>query len=158
MNVIRAVLLTILLILLPPALAAGETCKRAGLDEARTLALRAAALLAERGPVVSFDHFVDPDGEFIDRDLYVFVLDYTGRIWFNARFAIRPGQNILDAQDRHGRFYVREMIRIAREAGEGWVEYEWINPCTGAIEPKSAYVVNVGPLIVAVGAYGRISL
>jgi len=50
------------------------------------------------------------------------------------------------------------MIEIATTTGEGWVEYEWLSPCSGEMEPKSTYVVRVGPLIVGVGAYGVVGL
>ena len=137
---------------------ARASCSGATLEDARAMALDAAAALDEMGPYEAFPRFADPSGRFIDRDLYVFVIDKLGRMWFNALFAIRPGQSIIDARDRHGRLFVREMIAIAQRHGEGWVEYDWINPCSGEMEPKSTYVVRVGPLIVGVGAYGVISL
>ena len=153
--------LTILLAVLagsPDGARAQTSCAGASLDEARTLALAAAEVLEAHGPYAAFPVFADPRGAFIDRDLYVFVLDFYGRIWFNAVFSIRPGQLIIDSRDRHGRRYVREMIARAERDGEGWVEYEWINPCSGELEPKSAYIVKVGPLIVGVGAYGVVGL
>ena len=137
---------------------ASDRCEAASLEEARAMAIRAGALLLEVGPREGFARLANPESGFIDRDLYVFILDLEGRIWFNAVFPVRPGQNILGARDRQGRYFVREMVAVARDRGEGWVEYEWFSPCTGDLEPKSAYVVRVGPLIVAVGAYGSVPL
>ena len=133
-------------------------CQAAGLNEAKALALKASKLLLDAGPKKAFRRFSDPDDEFIDRDLYVFILDLNGRIWFNAVFPIAPGSNILGSRDSTGRYFVQEMVDTARTQGEGWVEYEWLSPCTGEMSPKSAYVVRVGPLLVAVGAYGVVSL
>ena len=133
-------------------------CQAAGLDEAKALAVKAAKFLLEAGPEKAFRRFSDPDDDFIDRDLYVFILDLNGRIWFNAVFPVAPGSNILDSRDSSGRYFVQDMVRTARTKGEGWVEYEWLSPCTGEMAPKSAYVVRVGPLLVAVGAYGVVSL
>ena len=113
---------------------------------------------AHRRPRVAFTAFGKPDGGFIERDLYVFVIDLTGRIWFNAVFPTPPGRNILGSRDSKGRYFVQEMIAVAQADGEGWVEYEWFSPCTGKMAAKSAYVVRVGPLLVAVGAYGVVSL
>lgn len=151
-------LLVIILIGCLLAAPARAACSGTTLEDARLMALDAAAILEKEGPYGAFPRFADPSGPFIDRDLYVFVIDTLGRMWFNALFRIRPGQSIIGSRDRQGRFYVREMIRIAERHGEGWVEYDWINPCNGRMEPKSTYVVQVGPLIVGVGVYGVISL
>lgn len=140
------------------AAASQPGCQAASLAEAKALALKAAELLLKDGPEKAFRRFSDPDDDFIDRDLYVFILDLNGRIWFNAVFPTAPGSNILGSRDSSGRYFVRDMVRTARTKGEGWVEYEWLSPCTGEMAPKSAYVVRVGPLLVAVGAYGVVSL
>ena len=140
------------------AMAAEPRCQAATLAEAKAMAIQAADLLVTDGPEVAFRRFSDPKGSFIDRDLYVFVLDMAGRVWFNAAFPTPPGRNILGSRDSNGRYFVQDMIKIATTQGEGWAEYEWLSPCTGEMTPKSAYVVRVGPLLVAVGAYGVLSL
>lgn len=152
-------LLLILTVGLASSPAIAQTrCQAASTTEAKAMAIRAADLLRASGPRVAFTEFSDPDGGYIDRDLYVFVIDLTGRIWFNAVFPTPPGRNIIGSRDSQGRFFVREMIAVAESKGQGWVEYEWFSPCTGKMAPKSAYVVRVGPLMVAVGAYGVVSL
>jgi cytochrome c len=141
------------------AQAASEArCRAASLGEAKALAIKASEFLLKAGPEKAFRRFSDPDDVFIDRDLYVFILDLNGRIWFNAVFPIAPGSSILGSRDSSGHYFVQDMVAIARTRGEGWVEYEWLSPCTGEMAPKSAYVVRVGPLLVAVGAYGVVSL
>jgi cytochrome c len=140
------------------AVAAEPRCEAASLTEAKAMAVQAATLLVKEGPEIAFRRFSDPQDNFIDRDLYVFVLDMAGRIWFNAAFPTPPGRNILGSRDPNGRYFVQDMIAVANSDGEGWVEYEWLSPCTGEMTPKSAYVVRVGPLLVAVGAYGVLSL
>jgi cytochrome c len=152
-----AILGLLLFMLGAPPAAAAARCQAAGLGEAKTMAIQAAELLVKDGPEVAFRRFSDPADSFIDRDLYVFVLDMAGRIWFNAAFPTPPGRNILGSRDPNGRFFVKDMIKVAETNGEGWVEYEWVSPCTGEMTPKSAYVVRVGPLLVAVGAYGVLS-
>lgn len=133
-------------------------CQAASLEEAKALAVKAAKALVDLGPEKAFRRFSDPEDEFIDRDLYVFAIDLGGRIWFNAVFPTAPGSNILGSRDSNGRYFIQDMIRTARTKGEGWVEYEWLSPCTGEMSPKAAYVVRVGPVLVAVGAYGVVSL
>jgi signal transduction histidine kinase len=139
---------------------AGQTaavCESASLEEAKAMAERAAALLERQGPDRTLTTFMDPAGDFIDRDLYVFVIDLRGTVWVNGGFPGTVGTNALGTRDSRGRLFVQEMMRIALEAGHGWVEYEWLNPCTGKVNPKASYVIRVGPFIVGVGAYGTVA-
>lgn len=132
-------------------------CTFASLAEAKAMAIRAAAFLDKVGPKMAFAAFMDPAGGFIDRDLYVFVFDLDGTIWASGGFPETVGSNALGARDGNGRFFIREAIRIALEKGEGWIAYDWLNPCTGRLSPKVSFVKRVGPLIVGVGAYGTVS-
>ncbi len=131
-------------------------CDLAGLEEAKALALKAADLLEKEGPQNALVKFMEP-GPFIDRDLYVFVLDMEGTVWASGAFPQGIGSNAWEARDSGGNFFVQEMIHIATVEGEGWVEYDFFNPCTGERSPKASYVKRVGPLIVGVGAYGTVS-
>ncbi|OHB26600.1 MAG: hypothetical protein A2X84_10925 [Desulfuromonadaceae bacterium GWC2_58_13] len=59
-------------------------------------------------------------------------------------FADRPefeGRNMLDLKDHDGVYYVREMIRLCRQQGEGFVAYRISKPgSTSWTHPKLAYV------------------
>jgi cytochrome c len=137
--------------------AAAEDCTFASPDEAKAMVERAAQRIADVGAQAALHEFMDPGGEFLDRDLYVFVLDFEGNVWAHG---LRPdvvGSNGLEAQSADGRYYVLEMIELAGNAGQGWVEYEFVNACTGEFAPKVSYVKRVGDLIVGVGAYGTVS-
>src|SRR5205823_4595232 len=61
--------------------------------------------------------------------------------------------NALDARDQKGHRYIEQMLRLAGENGEGWVEYQWFNPCTGEYSDKRTFFKKVGRFVVAVGAY-----
>ena len=137
--------------------AADEKCLSASPAEAKTMALKAAAHLEKLGPRQAFGDFMDPDGRFFDRDLYVFVVDLDGNMWVNGAFPQAVGTNARAAEDAKGRRYIEQMLRAALARGEGWVEYQWINPCTGEYTDKATYFTRVGPFIVAVGAYGSVT-
>ena len=151
-------MLRILLTVLSLAMAlpaAADDCTFASPDEAQAMVERAAQRIADVGAQVALHEFMDPGGAF--RDLYVFVLDFEGNVWAHG---LRPdvvGSNGLEAQSADGRYYVLEMIELAGNSGQGWVEYEFINACTGEFAPKVSYVKRVGDLIVGVGAYGTVS-
>jgi cytochrome c len=65
------------------------------------------------------------------------------------------GRSVLHVRDATGKFLVQDIIKIAGEQGEGWVEYRWINPETKQVGPKTSYVKKVPEtdLIVYVGIY-----
>jgi len=70
-------------------------------------------------------------------------------------FADRPefeGRNMLDMQDQDGGFYVREMIRLSRQQGKGFVDYRISQPGkTGWQHKKIAYIHYVPELNAFIG-------
>lgn len=140
----------------PSGAGAADPCAFANPGEARALAERAAAHLEAVGPDRAFRAFMDPNGDFVDRDLYVFVIDFRGVLIASGGFPDSIGSMVADARDRDGRPFIREMLQLAREHEQGWIEYEMIHPCTGEMTPKISYVKRVGPVIVGVGAFGTL--
>lgn len=135
------------------AWAADEDCSNATPSEAKALAHKAATQVETLGFKKAFQNFMDPDGDFFPRDLYVFVVDLDGKMWVNGAFPQAIGSNVLNSRDTNGVHYIQEMLRIARARGEGQVEYMWINPCTGEYTDKLTFFKRVGRFVVAVGAY-----
>jgi signal transduction histidine kinase len=43
-------------------------------------------------------------------------------------------------QDPNGKFIIKEMIATASGKGSGWVDYDFANPTTKKLAPKSSYV------------------
>jgi signal transduction histidine kinase len=82
----------------------------------------------------------------------VFVFDLEGRLIASGGWPETVGARIGDGAG--GGIYAR-MRRLALDAGKGWIEYSWYNPCTRQMEPKASYIVRVGDFIVGVGAYKK---
>jgi cytochrome c len=137
--------------------ATDNDCSNATPAEARALMHKAATELEKQGPEKAFPNFMDPDGDYFPRDLYVFVVDLDGKMWVNGAFPQAIGSNAMDAEDNKGRRYIEEMLRIARAHGEGQIEYMWINPCTGEYTDKLTFFKRVGGFVVAVGAYRAVT-
>ena len=150
----RVCLLLILLALgAAPARATGS-CPTATLDAAKALAERAAGFLGAQGPDIAFRSFMNPAGDFVEGDLYVFVFDLDGRLRASGGWPETVGARIGIDDGAVDGIYAR-MRRLALEAGKGWVDYSWYNPCTRKLEPKASYIVRVGNFIVGVGAYKK---
>ena len=42
-----------------------------------------------------------------------------------------------------GKYFIREFSSVAKTKGKGWIDYNWSNPTTKKIEPKSTYILKV---------------
>ncbi len=113
----------------------------------------AAREVAQRGRA-AFARFADPTGPFLVKDAYVFVMDSKGVELANPAFPSLVGRDLSDLKDAQGRYPIREMLRLARTKGSGWIEYMWPKPGESAATQKSAYIkrVTMGDDWVVVGS------
>jgi TRAP-type uncharacterized transport system substrate-binding protein len=92
--------------------------------------------------------------EFKDRDLYVFIINFTGTEVANGGVPAVIGKNVIDLRDQDGKYLIKGLIDVARQRGSGWYDYRWPNPVTKTIEDKSSYVERLtGDVLVGVGIY-----
>ena len=136
------------LLLAPVAHAAGQATP----DEAKAMAIKAAAYLKEVGPEKAFAEFSAKEGHWHDRDLYVIVQNNQGVMVEHGTNPGLVGRNVLDLKDPEGRPFNRETQAI-KDAG--WVDFKWQNPLTKAVEAKTQYIIRVGDYLVGVGAYAK---
>ena len=123
-------------------------------EVAKALALKAAALVKEQGADAVKPIF-HAQGEWRHDDIYVSVMDLTGT-WLV--YPVKPegeGKSVINVKDADGKMLVQELVNTAKDKGEGWVEYRWLNPISNKIEPKVTYVKHVPEknLMVYVGVY-----
>jgi hypothetical protein len=139
-------LVFILALCVGPSAFAGESGSP---DEAKAMAIRAAALLKDGGPEKAFPAF-EKGAEFHDRDLYVMVYDESGTCVSHGANPALIGKTLIDLKDTNGKFLIKDLVAVK---DEGWIDYTWPHPVTKKIEPKVTYVVHVGHHLVGVGAY-----
>ena len=125
-------------------------------ERVKKLATDGAALIAKEGIEKACAILSIPNGPYFQAEYYVFVFDFAGvwRCYPPHREA--EGETIIDLRDPNdGKPLVRDMISLARDRGEGWLDYHWTNPVTGKIEPKSTFVKRVSgaELFAASGYY-----
>ncbi len=128
--------------------------ERATREEARALAEAAAAHLKKVGFDQAAKDFNVDKAKWQPKDLYPFVQDFAGVMRFHANDKMMS-RNVLELRDSNGKEFVKEMIRIAKGQGAGWIDYEWAHPQTRKVEDKSSYVVRIPgtELYVGVGVY-----
>lgn len=150
---LRVLLAAVLAFGLLSGAAAAQTAKPTQ-DDAKAITVKAVDLIAAKGLDDAAKAF-NADGEFKFGEIYVNVIDLAG-VW--KVYPPRPagvGQSVVNVKDPDGKMVVQEIIKVANETGEGWVEYRWLNPASNKIEPKVTYVKRVPgqDLIAYVGIY-----
>jgi cytochrome c len=138
------------LIVLATGISAADAAPRATPDEAKVMALKAAAVLREEGLQTAKAKFEDKNGEFIDRELHVFVFDRDHTVHAHGAMPQLDGKNLTDLRDPTGKLLMQEICAVK---GEEWVSYVWKNPANNKVEQKKSYVIGVGDYVVGVGTY-----
>ena len=93
-------------------------------------------------------------GEFLDGELYVYVIDSKGLMLASGGPSVTlVGRNILDLKDTEGKTFISEMVNLAKINGGGSIDYRWLNREHGAVERKVAFFKQVDDVIVVVGQY-----
>ena len=124
--------------------------RRGSLEEAQAMTERAVQHLRGHG---KGKDFMNPEGGFIDRDLYIFGVDREGVfVYFGANPA-RIGQHARELPGIDAPKFVRDCWAAA-EAGGGWADYTVIHPLSGKIMNKRSYIKGVNDgLLLGCGAY-----
>ncbi len=65
------------------------------------------------------------------------------------------GKSVYDMKDPNGKYLFREFVRVAKEKGEGFVDYEWPRPGSARPVAKASYVILYQPWgwVVGSGVY-----
>ncbi|CAM5288373.1 MULTISPECIES: cache domain-containing protein [unclassified Thauera] len=125
----------------------------ASLELAKSLLWRAVHQYKTQGDA-AFARFNSLNGGFVQDDLYVFVIGLDDEIVYanggHPRFVGRKGGELADT---NGKRFIREMIDVARDRGEGEVEYTWRNPLTQKVEHKRSHVIRVDNYLFGAGAF-----
>lgn len=148
-KIVKSILILFVVCFSLPALAE----ERASPEEAQALVKKAVALYKSAGKDKALAAFVDPNGGFMPKDLYIFVQDMKGGMVQHAKNAGLNGKDLSGLKDPDGKAFVAEMVKVAADKGAGWVDYKWTNAQTKKIEQKSSYVERVDDLFIGAGIY-----
>lgn len=129
--------------------------KKASPQDAINLVQKAVKYMKENGREKAFAAFNDPNGQFVDGSLYIFVYDMQGTNLAIGNGASQRmiGKNLYDLRDPDGVYTIRRLIEIGKTQGKGWVDHKFINPVTKNIEPKSTYVEKYEDILIGSGIF-----
>ena len=114
-------------------------------DEARGLVEAAQRHIAQTGWAIAVKAFNDPHGAFVDRDMYLFALDRSGRYHvYGARpeFVGRVIHELPNVSAKQADDFLREAWSAA-EQGQGWIEYDGSDLDSGETRSKTAFILAV---------------
>jgi signal transduction histidine kinase len=124
-------------------------------DEAVALVKQAIARTAEIGMDKAKLEFMDHGGKFVDRDLYLIVLDRDGIRVVHGQNSKLVGKTYYDAIDVNGVEYGKLVEQIATGPGKGWFKFAFKDPISGKVLPKENYVETAGDYTFIAGVYQR---
>jgi cytochrome c len=132
------------------AVAAGD---KGTADEAIALVKKAITYMKDNGKEKAYAEISKTNGQFVDRDLYVFVFDMTGKTMAHGANPKLIDKNLIEMRDADGKYVLKSFLETANAKGKGWIDYKWPNPISKAVEGKSTYIEKVGDVIVGCGIY-----
>ena len=125
-------------------------------EDAKAMVKNAVSFYHTHGKKKVLEEINNPKGEFCKGpDLYTFAYDRNMTWLAHPLTPERIGENWIDKKDwSGGKYFRREIQEVAgSRKGEGWVEFEYVNPINKQRDLKTSYICGVDDLIICAGTY-----
>jgi cytochrome c len=122
-------------------------------EEAKAMVENAIAFLKANGKVKTIAELNNPKGKFINGEVYVVALDLNATVLAHPTSPKLVGVNTLEVPDPDGKFFRKDIQKLAKTQGSGWVDYKFKNPKTNKIESKTSFIKKVDDMILLCGIY-----
>ncbi len=114
---------------------------------------RAKAFYAATGKEIALAEFTNPRGQFVQDQIYIFVLDPDGLMLAHGMNQLFVGKNFAGVKDTEGKMFIRDILDTAKAKGAGWITYNWSDPVVKKSLPKTLYFEKVDDMIICCGTY-----
>ncbi len=141
-----------LVVLIGLCLAGNVFAESATKDECVAKSKEAAQMVKDKGLDAAKEEISKKDGAFVWKDTYVFMMDTDGVMLAHPMKASLVGTNMMETKDSKGKLFFQEFATVAKESGEGWVDYMWPKPGATEDSEKTSYILLVPDTNVMVGA------
>lgn len=132
-----------------PSMAAEAATK----EECVEMCRNAAALINSKGKEAAIEQISDQDGPFVWKDSYVFLMNMDGKMLAHPfRPELTKKDHVLLMTDPTDKALFVHFVNLARQRGEGWVEYMWPKPGKTTPQKKITYIYRVPDTDLFVGA------
>ena len=114
----------------------------------------AAQMINEQGLDAAIAEIKNKEGKFVWKNTYVFVFDLDGTLVARAFRQSSISKNFMMWEDFSDppKQPIKEMVDVAKDKGEGWVEYWFPKPQEKAPSKKKSFVYRVPGKNLLVGA------
>lgn len=128
--------------------------ERGSKDEAKAMVDAALDHMKKVGPEKALKDFTHDKAAWNKKDLYVMVYDSKGVALAHGANEKIVGKDMSGVKDGNGKLIVPGLIDVAKKGG-GWYDYDWPDPITKKLMPKTTYarVQPNGEGFVGVGVY-----
>ncbi|KKR96430.1 MAG: Cache, type 2 domain protein [candidate division TM6 bacterium GW2011_GWE2_41_16] len=90
---------------------------------AEQLVKAAINLAQQKSARAAFEQISNPMGAFVRGDIYLWAYNMLGECKAHGNNPAMIGQDLLNWQDSNGQYRNKEMIKLVKDAGKGWIEY-----------------------------------
>lgn len=125
-------------------------------EECVVKAHEAAALINTKGLEDAIKVIGDPNGPFVWKDSYVFLMNLDGKMLAHPiKPELTQQDHLLLMTDPTDKALFVHFVNLARKVGHGWVDYMWPKPGKSTPSKKTTYIYRVPgkDLFVGAGAY-----
>ena len=145
--------LSVLVVAIGLLLAGTVLADSATKDECMAKGKETAQFINEKGLEAAVAELNKKDGKFAWKDSYVFLMDFSGKMLGHPNPKL-VGVNTLEMTDKaeKGKPIFKEFVAVAKDKGEGWVDYMWPKPGETTPVKKVSYIYRVPGKDLLVGA------
>lgn len=153
MKLIKFVKFAVLALLAASSVAFAQ--ERGTATEAKALLDQALAHVKAVGNDKAFADFSEKEGKWQNKDLYVFVIKFDGITAAHGANKGLLGKSLVELKDPDGKFFIKEMIEMAKTKGSGSVDYSFTDPQTKKMGQKTSFIARVPGYdgVMGVGVY-----
>ncbi len=127
--------------------------EKATTEECVAKSHEAAALVNAKGLDEAIKIISDPHGPFVWKDSYVFLMDLEGKVIAHPmQPELMLQKHVLLETDSIGKAIFVSFVNVAKNPGEGWVDYMWPKPGKKSPSKKITYIYRVPSKKLLVGA------
>ncbi|NIO16957.1 MAG: hypothetical protein GTN70_08155 [Deltaproteobacteria bacterium] len=112
----------------------------------------AAQMITDQGIDAAKAEINKKDGKFVWKDTYVFLMDLDGNMLAHPMKPSLIGKNMLETPDKAGKMFFKDFVTVAKDPGEGWVDYMWPKPGMDEPQAKTTHIFRVPGTDFLVGA------
>ncbi|CAN2039868.1 Double Cache domain-containing protein [Candidatus Magnetomoraceae bacterium gMMP-15] len=122
-------------------------------EEVMTKCKEAADFFIKNGLEAAKQEINNPKGIFVWKDTYVFILDMDGII---RAHPIKPklidNPKMMRLKDINGKLFFYDFVNVAKEQGQGWVDYMWPKPGEKKPSHKNTFIYRIPGTDYVMGA------